>query len=83
MARNNNSMNVAKKEQNDEFYTLYEDIERETMHYWNYNKDVFQGKTVLLPADDIPGPSNFKIPQRQLESRSQFGEFFQRLKPFA
>ena len=48
----------AKKAQNDEFYTLYEDIEKEMNAYLDYNKDVFRNKTVLCPCDD-PEWSNF------------------------
>ena len=51
-------MNNAKKAKNDEFYTQYADIEIEIMAYIDYNKDVFRGKTILLPCDD-PEWSNF------------------------
>ena len=51
-------MNNAKKAKNDEFYTQYADIETEIMAYIDYNKDVFRGKTILLPCDD-PEWSNF------------------------
>lgn len=48
----------AKKQKNDEFYTLYEDIQKEMNFYVEYNPDVFRGKTILLPCDD-PEWSNF------------------------
>lgn len=48
----------AKKGKNDEFYTQYEDIQKEMNSYLEYNLDVFRGKTVLLPCDD-PEWSNF------------------------
>ena len=48
----------AKKNQADEFYTQYEDIQKEINAYLEYNPDVFRGKTVLLPCDD-PEWSNF------------------------
>ena len=48
----------ANKAKNDEFYTLYEDIQKEINAYLEYNPDVFRGKTVLLPCDD-PEWSNF------------------------
>lgn len=48
----------AKSTKNDEFYTQYEDIQREINAYLEYNQDVFKGKTVLLPCDD-PEWSNF------------------------
>ena len=48
----------AKKAKNDEFYTLYEDIQKEINAYLEYNPDVFRDKTILLPCDD-PEWSNF------------------------
>ena len=46
---------MAKK---DEFYTQYQDIEKEISAYLEYNPDIFKGKKVLLPCDD-PEWSNF------------------------
>jgi len=54
----NENLTNAKKAKNDEFYTLYHNIEKEIAAYIEYNSDVFQGKTVLLPCDD-PEWSNF------------------------
>ena len=54
----NSNLGAAKKAKNDEFYTMYPDIEREMVAYWNFNKDVFRDKVVLCPADD-PEWSNF------------------------
>ena len=54
----NRSLNGAKKAKQDEFYTCLTDIEREIVSYLDYNKNVFRGKTVLLPCDD-PIASNF------------------------
>ena len=54
----NGNLSGAKKARQDEFYTLWVDIEREMNAYLEYNPDVFQGKTVLLPCDD-PEWSNF------------------------
>ena len=48
----------ARKAKNDEFYTLYRDIEDEMRGYIKHNPKVFKGKTVLLPCDD-PEWSNF------------------------
>jgi hypothetical protein len=56
MAQSN--LSEAKNAKNDEFYTLYEDIQKEVNAYLEYNPDVFRGKTVLLPCDD-PEWSNF------------------------
>lgn len=57
MAKNCN-LGAAKAAKNDEFYTQYEDIEKEMNAYLEYNEDVFRGKTILLPCDD-PEWSNF------------------------
>lgn len=54
----NKRMNKAKNEKKNEFYTRYEDIEREMNAYVEYNHDVFKNKTILLPCDD-PEWSNF------------------------
>lgn len=44
----NSNLHKAKKEKNDEFFTLYEDIEKEMVHY----KQHFNGKTVYCNCDD-------------------------------
>ena len=54
----NNSLQLAKKVKNDEFYTKYKDIEAELTAYYNYNPQVFSNKIVLCPCDD-PEQSNF------------------------
>ena len=48
----NDKLSSAKQAKNDEFYTQYYDIENEVKEYYDYNPDVFRGKTVLLPCDD-------------------------------
>lgn len=58
MAKRNDTLRQANKSKNDEFYTQYEDIQREVNAYLEYNPDVFRGKTILLPCDD-PEWSNF------------------------
>lgn len=58
MANKNNSLGAAKAAKNDEFYTQYEDIEKEMNAYLEYDENVFRDKTVLLPCDD-PEWSNF------------------------
>ena len=58
MANKNSNLGAAKTAKNDEFYTQYEDIEREMNTYLEYDENVFRGKTVLLPCDD-PEWSNF------------------------
>ena len=50
---NKNLIN-AKKAKNDEFWTLYEDIEKEMVYY----KDFFKGKIVYCNCDN-PRESNF------------------------
>jgi hypothetical protein len=49
---------VARRAKSDEFYTQYQDIEKEMNAYLDYDKNVFRDKTVLLPCDD-PEWSNF------------------------
>lgn len=50
----NKNLNTAKKEKNDEFYTLYEDIEKEVINYTNHLK----GKIIYCNCDN-PQFSNF------------------------
>ena len=54
----NSSLSAAKAAKNDEFYTQWNDIEREMQAYLQYDRNVFRDKVVLLPCDD-PGASNF------------------------
>lgn len=54
----NNALSKAKNEENDEYYTRYEDIQAEINAYLEYNSKVFFGKTILCPCDD-PEWSNF------------------------
>lgn len=58
MANVNSALTNAKKAKKDEFYTQYEDIQREVNAYIEFDPDTFRGKTVLLPCDD-PEWSNF------------------------
>ena len=59
MAGNNSrSLNNAKRNKNDEFYTQYITIENEISRYVNYDKNVFKDKVILLPCDS-PEWSNF------------------------
>lgn len=55
---NNETLKEAKNKKNDEFYTRYTDVEAEMNAYYEYDHDVFRGKTILLPCDD-PEWSNF------------------------
>lgn len=54
----NENLGNAKKAKNDEFYTQFQDIEKEMNAYLEYNASVFRDKVVLLPCDD-PEWSNF------------------------
>lgn len=54
----NTNLSAAKIAKQDEFYTQWADIEREMNAYLEYDPEVFQGKTILLPCDD-PEWSNF------------------------
>lgn len=42
----------ASKAKNDEFYTQYDDVERELDCYVEFDHDVFRGKVVMCPCDD-------------------------------
>jgi hypothetical protein len=66
----NSNLTKAKSVKNDEFYTQYQDIEKEIMAYLDYNPNAFKDKTVLLPCDD-PEWSNFT---------KFFAQNFERLK---
>ncbi|EAM6792402.1 modification methylase [Salmonella enterica] len=48
MNNDNKNLHSAKREKNDEFYTMFEDVEKELMHY----RDQFKGKTIFLNCDD-------------------------------
>ena len=48
----NKTLSAAKSAKNDEFYTQYNDIQKEVNAYLDYAPDTFRGKTVLLPCDD-------------------------------
>lgn len=54
----NSHLSKAKNAKNDEFYTQYNDIEKEMQAYLDYDENVFRDKTILLPCDD-PDWSNF------------------------
>ena len=54
----NSNLSKAKNAKNDEFYTQYQDIEKEIMAYLDFDPNTFKGKTILLPCDD-PEWSNF------------------------
>lgn len=60
IGQTNVNMASAKRNQNDEFYTRYDDIEAEVMKY----RKQFQGKIVYLPCDD------------PVEKKSEFWSFF-------
>jgi hypothetical protein len=66
----NSNLAVAKNAKNDEFYTQYHDIEKEINAYLEYDPNVFEGKTILLPCDD-PEWSNFT---------KYFAQNFERMK---
>lgn len=54
----NKNLASAKKTKNDEFYTQFEDIQKEVESYLEYDPDVFRGKVVYCNCDD-PFESNF------------------------
>jgi len=55
---NSSSFNKAKKAKSDEFYTQYDDIQKEIEAYLEYNHNTFRGKVVYCNCDD-PFESNF------------------------
>ena len=54
----NKNLTNAKRVKNDEFYTQYNDIQKEIAAYLEYSPDVFRGKVVYCNCDD-PFESNF------------------------
>ncbi len=54
----NRNLTRAKRAKNDEFYTQYDDIQKEIEAYLEFNPDVFRGKVVYCNCDD-PFESNF------------------------
>jgi hypothetical protein len=54
----NQSLGDARKAKNDEFYTQFQDIQKEMNAYLEFNPEVFKDKVLLLPCDD-PEWSNF------------------------
>ncbi len=55
---NSSSFNKAKKAKSDEFYTQYDDIQKEIEAYLEYNPGTFRSKVVYCNCDD-PFESNF------------------------
>ena len=54
----NRSLNNAKVAKQDEFYTQYDDIQKEVEAYLDYDPNTFRGKVVYCNCDD-PYESNF------------------------
>lgn len=54
----NSNLNKAKNAKNDEFYTRFDDIQKEIEAYLEYDPNVFRGKVVYCNCDD-PYESNF------------------------
>lgn len=54
----NKKLAAAKDAKKDEFYTKYDDIQREVNAYLEYDPETFKDKVVLCPCDD-PEWSNF------------------------
>lgn len=59
----NKTLSAAKSAKNDEFYTQYNDIQKEVNAYLDYDPDVFRGKTVLLPRRLQGHGYHSKLPQ--------------------
>lgn len=58
MQNKNLNLHKAKRNKNDEFYTQYDDIEKEINAYLEFDLNTFKDKVILLPCDD-PEWSNF------------------------
>lgn len=54
----NDSLQQAKRVKNDEFYTVYDYIQKEINAFIEYDPDTFRDKVLLCPCDD-PEWSNF------------------------
>ena len=54
----NSNLGAAKKAKNDEFYTQFQDIQKEVEAYLEYDKNTFRNKVVYCNCDD-PFESNF------------------------
>jgi hypothetical protein len=52
VGKSSSNLGDAKKAKNDEFYTQFQDIEKEMNAFLEYDENVFRDKTVLLPCDD-------------------------------
>ena len=58
MGKDKVNLKAAKSSKFDEFYTQFDDIQREIEAYLEFNPNVFKNKTIFLPCDD-PEWSNF------------------------
>jgi len=54
----NETLTEAKRAKKDEFYTQFNDVQKEIEAYLEFDSNVFRNKTILLPCDD-PEWSNF------------------------
>ena len=50
---NSKKLEKAKKAKFDEFYTQYEDIQKEMNAYLEFNPNAFKDKTILLPIKHL------------------------------
>ena len=66
---NNTNLNIAKSAKNDEFYTRFEDIEKELKYY----KDFFKGKVVYCNCDRADGENRSNFFVYFVENFKEFG----------
>lgn len=66
---NNTNLHHAKKAKNDEFYTRFEDIEKELKHY----KDFFKDKVVYCNCDRVDGENRSNFFVYFVENFKEFG----------
>ena len=69
----NTNLANAKTAKNDEFYTQYQDIQKEINAYLEYDPNVFRGKTVLLPK--VTGADTMEVRRYMGRADLQEGAF--------
>lgn len=58
----NQSLTSAKRAKNDEFYTQYNDIQKEIEAYLDFDPNTFKGKVVYCNCDDPYGMRQVVFP---------------------
>lgn len=66
----NGGLGKAKATKNDEFFTSYNEVEREMSSYLEFDKNVFKGKSILCPCDN---PTKSAFSQYFTEHFKEYG----------